>query len=317
LCDIADLKGESCLGIEKLCFGKSPSKGGEKYITQQRVVNGIAANGFDLTEIRISGASKVKISKLSNGASIGLPKFTEVDKDVKIQAEKSHNVLDKADDVKTNVFKTMVTATVSKYFSNLAGDNNIKVDVTLLGCKDAGSGFDKAAKLQIDSAPRNLNSKAARLTISAFDNRGKLIGRCNPIFKISVLKSAIVALVPLSKGMVVDSSMVAKKYVDYRGRSALYTDYNTVVGKRVKRNVNAGSPIFMGSVEIPPLVFKGKAVQVVAHRGGIVVRQFALPMQEGGMGEIIMVKNTRSGQLYPVRVLADGKCELATPTNLR
>jgi len=91
-------------------------------------------------------------------------------------------------------------------------------------------------------------------------------------------------------------------------------DLTALAGLRAARNIPAGATLFSSMLVPPKEVQKGEAVKVIAEAGVAHIETEGLAMQSGSKGEIILVKNARSGSLFKARVT--GKAEVLVVPSL-
>jgi flagella basal body P-ring formation protein FlgA len=84
-------------------------------------------------------------------------------------------------------------------------------------------------------------------------------------------------------------------------------DLTALGGLRAARNIPPGATLFSGMLVPPQEVQKGEAVKVVAEAGSTRLETEGLAIQGGTKGEIILVKNARSGSLFKARVTGKGQ----------
>ena len=101
------------------------------------------------------------------------------------------------------------------------------------------------------------------------------------------------------------ASTVARATV-YEGREAL-------VGKVARRTLLPGQPIPLSAVRDPYVVTQGKTALVVFEQGGLVISTHALALQNGGVGDVVSLRNIDSGAVIKGTVAADGSIRLEAP----
>ncbi|MBU8922187.1 MAG: flagellar basal body P-ring formation chaperone FlgA [Bacteroidales bacterium] len=80
-----------------------------------------------------------------------------------------------------------------------------------------------------------------------------------------------------------------------------------IYGMRVDRYVRCGDLIALSAMERVPDVAKGSAVLVEVSRGLMVVSANGISLEDGWMGDNILVRNKASGKIDKYRVIARGK----------
>lgn len=96
-------------------------------------------------------------------------------------------------------------------------------------------------------------------------------------------------------------------------RASIFDDRQGVVGKVAKRTLLPGQPIPISAVRDPYVVTQGKVALVVFEAGGLTITSMAMPLQNGGIGDMVSLRNPDSGTIIKGMVASDGTIRLATP----
>jgi flagella basal body P-ring formation protein FlgA len=89
-------------------------------------------------------------------------------------------------------------------------------------------------------------------------------------------------------------------------RSSVFEAREDVVGKVARRTLLPGQPIPISAVRDPYVVTQGKQALVVFQAGGLTITTYAMPLQSGGTGDVVSVRNTDSGAVIKGTVATDG-----------
>jgi flagella basal body P-ring formation protein FlgA len=89
-------------------------------------------------------------------------------------------------------------------------------------------------------------------------------------------------------------------------RSSVFEAREDVVGKVARRTLLPGQPIPISAVRDPYLVTQGKQALVVFRAAGLTITTYAMPLQSGGTGDVVSVRNTDSGAVIKGTVATDG-----------
>jgi flagella basal body P-ring formation protein FlgA len=84
------------------------------------------------------------------------------------------------------------------------------------------------------------------------------------------------------------------------------TTRGDLLGKLARRTLLPGRPILMLAVDTPRAVSVGAAVKILFIEHGLVITAFGVAQQNGGVGDLIRVRNQDSGLFVSGRVAADG-----------
>jgi flagellar basal body P-ring formation protein FlgA len=101
---------------------------------------------------------------------------------------------------------------------------------------------------------------------------------------------------------------------------AVQTDFGPVIrapealiGKVARRTLIAGKPIPAAYIRDREVIQKGKPVRVVFSTGGLTISSVAIPLQAGGVGDMLSLRNPDSGTIIKGVVEADGTIRVAGP----
>jgi flagella basal body P-ring formation protein FlgA len=86
-----------------------------------------------------------------------------------------------------------------------------------------------------------------------------------------------------------------------------------LIGKVARRTLVAGKPIPLAYVRDREVIQKGKPVRVVFASGGLTISGVAVPLQPGGVGDVLSLRNVDSGTVIKGIVEADGTVRVAGP----
>jgi flagella basal body P-ring formation protein FlgA len=96
-------------------------------------------------------------------------------------------------------------------------------------------------------------------------------------------------------------------------RSTIHEARESVIGKVARRTLLPGQPIPLNGVRDPYLVTQGKNAVVVFEEGGLTITANAMALQNGGVGDLINLRNVDSGTVIKGTVAPDGTVRLAGP----
>src|SRR5262245_42954534 len=91
----------------------------------------------------------------------------------------------------------------------------------------------------------------------------------------------------LSEESLVSRALIARTVA----RPTFHEARETLVGKVAKRTLLPGQPIPVNAIRDPYLVTQGKTAMAVFEWGGLVITTNALALQNGGLGDVISLRN--------------------------
>lgn len=96
-------------------------------------------------------------------------------------------------------------------------------------------------------------------------------------------------------------------------RATVFDGRRAVVGKVALRTLLPGQPIPVTAVREPYVIAQGKSALVVFQEGGITITSQAVALQNGGVGDVVSLRNIDSGAIIRGTVEADGTIRLGSP----
>jgi flagella basal body P-ring formation protein FlgA len=94
---------------------------------------------------------------------------------------------------------------------------------------------------------------------------------------------------------------------------AVYRARDGLVGKTARRTLLPGKPIALNAARDPYVVQQGKPVALIFQEGALTITAQAVPLQSGGIGDLLSLRNTESGAVVKGIVQADGTVRVAGP----
>lgn len=79
-----------------------------------------------------------------------------------------------------------------------------------------------------------------------------------------------------------------------------------MLGQTLAAPVAAGSPVSLGALREPTVVHVGQALTVSVEAGDVTLKMTAVALQDGRMGQSILVRNPQSGKRFTVTVSPHG-----------
>jgi flagella basal body P-ring formation protein FlgA len=148
--------------------------------------------------------------------------------------------------------------------------------------------------------------------IRAGDAIGALLIVTASLFvRVGALAQEATAPVPrivIYPGDIIHDDMLTDVSIDqlHGMTSSIVESRAALVGKRAKRTLLPGRAILEGAIENPRAVLNGAQVKLVFNEGGLTIITSAAALQDGGVGDIIKVRNTDSGLTISGTIQPDG-----------
>lgn len=93
----------------------------------------------------------------------------------------------------------------------------------------------------------------------------------------------------------------------FKARTAVIDAPMAVAGRTARRMLLPGEPIPVNAVDDPRLVSRGTPTQIVFEENGLFITAVGAPLQNGGLGDVIRVRNTDTNRIVLGTVMADGR----------
>jgi len=115
----------------------------------------------------------------------------------------------------------------------------------------------------------------------------------------------------LPRGSLIRAENFTQKQIDLSQlRYGYYTDFNDVSGKTLKRHLARGAVLTPATIAVTKVIKRGEHVNIMAETGGITVRAAGQALEDGGVGDIIRVKNLNSRKVIEARVEGPGRVKV-------
>ncbi|MBX9931907.1 MAG: flagellar basal body P-ring formation chaperone FlgA [Methylobacterium sp.] len=93
----------------------------------------------------------------------------------------------------------------------------------------------------------------------------------------------------------------------FKARAAVIDAPLAMVGRSARRMLLPGEPVPVNAVDDPRLVSRGAPTQIVFEENGLFITTVGSPLQNGGLGELIRIRNSDTGRIILGTVMADGR----------
>ena len=113
----------------------------------------------------------------------------------------------------------------------------------------------------------------------------------------------------LSEELLVQRAFIAHTVA----RPTVFEAREALVGKVARRTLLPGHPVPISAVRDPYIVTQGKTALVVFEHGGLIISMQALALQNGGVGDVVTLRNVDSGTVIKGTVASDGSIRLDAP----
>jgi flagellar basal body P-ring formation protein FlgA len=113
---------------------------------------------------------------------------------------------------------------------------------------------------------------------------------------------------------IADDVLVERAFIAHTvARGTVFETRQAVVGKVARRTLLQGQPIPVAGTRDPYIVAQGSTALVVFETGGLTITANAMALQNGGVGDVVTLRNVDSGSIIRGTVAADGTVRLGAP----
>jgi flagella basal body P-ring formation protein FlgA len=121
--------------------------------------------------------------------------------------------------------------------------------------------------------------------------------------KVSATMTRVVATQLIQPGQTVAPDQVrVETYDDFPLRNDIVRNLEEAIGRMPRRPIRAGLPVFRADLIEPFQVQRGDTVDVTAISGSAQLRMPALAESQGRQGDMISLRNPRSGKIFRARI---------------
>ena len=128
------------------------------------------------------------------------------------------------------------------------------------------------------------------------------------VAQTSVMPSAKAVIYP---GDVIDDEMLADISAQADGAGGPFAlSRSELIGKMARRTLLPGRAIPLRAIDNPRVVRNGAEVQIVYVEGGLTIVTAGAALQDGGVGDVIKIRNSDSGVTVIGTVRPDGAVQV-------
>jgi len=195
---------------------------------------------------------------------------------------------------------------VQAFLLERAPEGPVRIEVPPL---DAFSleGVDPAAvevAISTDAKPPLAGAVPLRIAIR---RAGRELERHEVTAQVEAAHLAVVAARALARGDVLaEADLTLAPVENPMERRSAVDAIEGAVGKRMRRNVEAGQPVRSAWLEEVPLVKRGEPVRITLLRGNLRIESTGIARQDGRAGDVVRLENPTSHREILGRVGPDG-----------
>jgi flagella basal body P-ring formation protein FlgA len=263
-CAETELQGR----LEDLVIGKAPLPGRSRHITADYVR--LRLRQLDIGEDRmvLGGAERIEVS---------LPGVAVSEAQIR--------------QIVTGFIKT----------SGIWGDAEVKVEELHIS---ADRTLPKGRATYRVLPPRHMRSLATVPLSIVFDVDGRFQKTIRATVRVAALAPVVVAARPIGRLKPITSDDLKMEKMNLAELPVgTMTEADDIIGKRARRNIDAGNILRPDLIEMPPLVKRGDMVVIVAESEGFKVTATGEAKSDGLRGEQVKVVNLDSNKRFSARVV--------------
>ncbi|MBW2590370.1 MAG: flagellar basal body P-ring formation protein FlgA [Deltaproteobacteria bacterium] len=268
---IAGIEGEDQALIRKLkniVIGRSPLPGRSRYIGREYIKLRLKQNDIDFPKLALQVPEKIKVSR----------SFIEISRE--------------------EIEKIVSDYIYGKEFWDKNNTRIINIQIGRLPLLPRG-------RITYKVVPPKVMQGMGSIPISIhFLVDGEFYKKVKATVKIKIFKEVVVTQKPLGRYRTITQDDVYMKKMDITNLpNDIFTNYQDVLGKRVRRNIWAKVVLRAEYIEFPPLVKRGDTVMIVAESENMKITALGEVRKAGRRGERVKVINLNSNKRIFARVI--------------
>ncbi|MGD8971280.1 MAG: flagellar basal body P-ring formation chaperone FlgA [Desulfobacterales bacterium] len=254
--------------LERLVIGKAPLPGRSRHITDDYVRLRLRQLDIGVDRMILGGADRIEVSV--PGVAVSEEQIRQI-----------------------------VTGFVKA--SGIWGDAEVRVkELTISADRTLPRGRVTYRVLP----PRHLRSQATLPLSIVFDVDDRFQKTIRATVRVEALAPVVVAARPIGRLKPISTDDLKMETMNLAELPAgVMTDADDIIGKRARRNIDAGDILRPDLIEMPPLVKRGDMVLIVAESGGIKVTATGEVKSDGLRGDQVKVVNLGSKKRFSARVV--------------
>lgn len=93
---------------------------------------------------------------------------------------------------------------------------------------------------------------------------------------------------------------------EHKLRRGTVTEEEDIIGKLARRPMRAGEQVSQASLRRPRVIEKGGLIAITYRTGTMNIKDMGIAMEDGSAGDVIRVKNEKSGKVVLAKLLKNG-----------
>jgi len=128
--------------------------------------------------------------------------------------------------------------------------------------------------------------------------------------RVEARANVIITAIPVKKGTILTPRHLNEAVMDISEIKDPGFSTDEFIGKKIKRNLRAGSPVKISMVESLPVIHRGEKVKIVIQSGSMLLTATGLAHSDGKIDDLIRVQNLNSNKVVFGRVAGPGIVEV-------
>lgn len=187
-----------------------------------------------------------------------------------------------------------------KIFLYNPGPENIKLDLSFAQNKVIEDSSYAIERIDISNLRKNVASFMGKVTFAKNQQdkvEVKFYGKYTELVNIPVLRKRLIA------GEVIDANLVEYNRIPLnRITKDIVTKKVQLIGKIVKASTQPFQMIPLSFIAEPRVIHKKDLVTIYYDSNNVIIRVKGVALEDGGVGEIISVKNLDSNQILKAKI---------------
>ena len=316
LSDIASIRGENAVKINKVFLGPSPRNGTSETFLRSDILERLRGLGLG-NEVTFTGSLGTSVSRNSGNTGIATASDSKVAQELLATTPKKRDVavVKNKIDKKDYIVKAQKAAAVDLIRAAIkdfvAGKINSDLQIvmhTKLNKFDLDGNI--GTKARVEGVERGKIPGHATLAV-VFSSDSQVSGYASVDVNIDMDAQVMVLARSVKKGDIIRAQDLVLKNVSYKPDLILENvKPQDIVGTMALKNVRSGVPVSAAYFGKPLDVEKGQMVTVLVKGKGFLIKEMALALNSGNTGDTIKVESVVNKSVYPVRVTGRNKADM-------
>ncbi len=318
LSDIAQVKGDNAQKIGKVFLGPSPRVGSSMTILRSDILERLRGMGLD-SDVVFSGSLGVAVAREGGSSDLAVEpvraEYRSENMQENYNAMKAQPQLatdSSYEDYRLKAEKAAGLELVRQAIKEFVGAKLHTDMQIIMNTKLSRFELDGTIGTEADVEGIERGKIPGRATLAVvFSNKGRVCGYASVDVSITMEVDTVVLARNIRAGETVRAQDFVVNRLDYKPNMILEDiKPEELDGRLALKSVRSGLPISSAYFGDPLDVEKGQMVTVLVQGKGFSIKEMALALNSGNVGDTIKVESVVNNSVYPVRITGKNKADM-------